>query len=203
VLDKHGEDIGTATRLQESLIVENLPSAEAKQLDMFDALSEEARQVVNNHTVRLVRGVAGSGKTLVLLNRALFLREHYPHSQSLMLTFNRDLADYLHRRTPQIQVLNFHRLCSKIIGRGWHSPQDARGWLNKYQRANLAQMSLPSSYDPIKYAQEEFTWRKDLGLFDTSEYLDADRIGRTLSFSQERRQILDNIFQEYLGSTTE
>ena len=44
---------------------------------------------------RVLRGVAGSGKTLMLAHRARYLHKHWPNWRILVLCFNRVLANAL------------------------------------------------------------------------------------------------------------
>jgi hypothetical protein len=81
ITDAAAQDIGTLTPEQEALIQEPLIEE-----PLTDDLSSEAQRVVHDTHVRLVRGAAGSGKTLVLANRAEFLARHYPDQKILALT---------------------------------------------------------------------------------------------------------------------
>jgi len=67
---------------------------------------------------RLLRGVAGSGKTLTLLCRARYLREEHPDWRVLVVCFNRVLADHLRETLgadDRIDVLHFHRWCWRAL----------------------------------------------------------------------------------------
>lgn len=63
----------------------------------------------------LVRGVAGSGKTMVLTRRAHHLRELHPDWKILVLCFNRVLAEHLARTIgadDRLEVVTFPGGCS-------------------------------------------------------------------------------------------
>ena len=71
-----------------------------------------ARTLGEGH--RLIRGVAGSGKTVILICRARHLRARYPEWRILVLCYNRVLADYLRGAIgpdPQLEVLHYHSWC--------------------------------------------------------------------------------------------
>lgn len=86
---------------------------------------------------QLVRGVAGSGKTIVLTSRARHLRELHPDWRILVLCFNRVLADHLAQTLgtdERLQVLTFHAWCARELrlakipmpptperGEAWHA----------------------------------------------------------------------------------
>lgn len=77
------------------------------QLDLVQ--EREARNFGGGH--RLVFGVAGSGKTVVLVARARLLSEAYPTGQVLVLCFNVSLKTYLQSvLTPcsNVTVITFH-----------------------------------------------------------------------------------------------
>jgi len=72
---------------------------------------------------RLLRGVAGSGKTLILACRAKYLARLYPGWRILVLCYNISLASYIQQMVDeieietqpkkQIEVENFHNWCYK------------------------------------------------------------------------------------------
>lgn len=67
---------------------------------------------------RLLRGVAGSGKTICLIYRARHLRARYPDWRILVVCFNRVLAAYLRDAIgadERLEVLHFHRWCRREL----------------------------------------------------------------------------------------
>jgi hypothetical protein len=98
-----------------------LPSSSSiiKSLDFQQ--EQLARNLKGGH--RLFCGVAGSGKTLILLSRAKYLSQTEPDAKILILCYNITLAAYLrsllHNETQyqQIEVLNFHAWAKKVLGR--------------------------------------------------------------------------------------
>ena len=85
-----------------------LPSRSTEQLPLFnepEIAPEDVIRVMDREQERLaehlhwgyrvIRGVAGSGKTLILVSRARFLHRHWPRLQILVVTFNRVLASAL------------------------------------------------------------------------------------------------------------
>lgn len=88
--------------------------------EIFRVMNREqerlARTLGEGH--RLLRGVAGSGKTVVLIGRARYLRERYPEWRILVVCFNRVLADYLREviePDERLEVLHFHRWCLREL----------------------------------------------------------------------------------------
>ena len=74
-----------------------------------------ARTLGDGH--RLLRGVAGSGKTIVLVCRARHLRAQHPDWRVLVVCFNRVLADSLRAAIAddQVEVSTFHAWCTRQL----------------------------------------------------------------------------------------
>lgn len=73
---------------------------------------------------RLIYGVAGSGKTLILLTRAKILAQQYPHYRILVLCYNICLSSYINSifkaeqeyiGETKIQVRHFHEWAKEIL----------------------------------------------------------------------------------------
>jgi superfamily I DNA/RNA helicase len=92
---------------------------DAHVLEVMDREQERlAKSMGDGH--HLVRGVAGSGKTIVLACRARHLREVHPDWRILVLCFNRVLADHLARTIgvdDRLHVLTFHAWCGRELRR--------------------------------------------------------------------------------------
>lgn len=92
-----------------------------------------ARNLGDGH--RLIHGVAGSGKTMILAYRAMHLAKHAPEKPILLLCFNKTLAARLRQllRSRGVgnaaQVRHFHgwckELCDLYCRHGRHSPDPA------------------------------------------------------------------------------
>ncbi|WP_029853812.1 nuclease-related domain-containing DEAD/DEAH box helicase [Vibrio parahaemolyticus] len=102
---------------------------EIKNLKALDFEQEEfAKKVPNGHY--MVSGIPGSGKTVILLSRALHLAQRYETYSILILTYTKALANKLkHQLTvkaadmhipdnvkSRIEIKHFHKLCYDIIG---------------------------------------------------------------------------------------
>ena len=88
----------------------------AEFLQVLDAKQEQkARNIGPGH--RLIFGVAGSGKTTILIARAKYLAEQSPDKRGLVLCFNRPLATYLKVQLADfsnVTIQTFHQLAFRF-----------------------------------------------------------------------------------------
>lgn len=102
---------------------------EVKDVKALDYKQEEfAKKVPNGHY--MVSGIPGSGKTVILLSRALHLAQRYESYSILILTYTKALANKLRHQLSvkatdmnipdnvksRIEIKHFHKLCYDIIG---------------------------------------------------------------------------------------
>lgn len=75
---------------------------------------------------RVIRGVAGSGKTLVLVFRARLMARLFPSERILVTCYTRSLAGELRQalqELPNVEVVNLDRLMATVIKEaGWKHP---------------------------------------------------------------------------------
>jgi superfamily I DNA/RNA helicase len=170
-------------------------------------LSEEAERAAGDPLTRLVRGPAGSGKSLILIKRAIMESLAHPNWRVLVLTFNRQLSFYLRyliddsegtAAPDNLEIVNFHTWCRralKSIG-SWNRPIGDR------QRRELISQAIDSS-GPIDlslskaYIGEEISWIKENELLSWKEYKNVDRAGRGIGLAESPRRKVYNVFQEY------
>ncbi len=105
--------------------VESLPLFQDPEIPPEDVIQVMDRQQerVAEHLgagYRVLRGVAGSGKTLVLAHRARYLHKHWPSLRILVLCFNRVLANALKtmvKPDARLEVTNIDRLAYDLAER--------------------------------------------------------------------------------------
>lgn len=202
VKDSADRESGTLSPLQERLINElprNFPpqrlplTADGVPVDLADVIAASLQPELD---VRLIRGVAGSGKTLVLVKRARTLMEAYEGKRILVVTFNRSLAEMLKKQiqpTDHCEVLDFHQLCFQITG--WityRSESEVVGWLSRHEWQALRALNLSA-----EFVAAEIAYRKDMSLWDGDAYLQVERKGRERPLGREARQIINGIFERY------
>lgn len=72
----------------------------------------------------LIAGCAGSGKTMLAVEKA---RQLHEHGFNVLLTcFNAALADDLAQRLPDVSVLHFHGLCNEMANKAGFAIQAAK-----------------------------------------------------------------------------
>ncbi|MBE2268642.1 MAG: UvrD-helicase domain-containing protein [Anaerolinea sp.] len=197
VEDAEGNPVGTITRVQERLISEPVTLLEPQQmaLPLVDAKPLTATESLNEE-VRLVRGVAGSGKTLVLVRRVRQLAQRYPDSKQLVLSFNIEIAKDLERRIglppERVKVVHFHKLCRAILDPIWRNPIDKWNWMRSFAAEEIAQLGLP-----LEFILDELFWRRERGLYSDESYLTADRKGRGYRLDKGQRELINIIFSRY------
>jgi hypothetical protein len=173
-------------------------------------LSPEAAGVSSDIRLNIVNGVAGSGKTLILLYRLRILHKYFPGRRFLVLTHNKPLSHDLQSR--------YHRLEGTLPENiewgtflGWcrlHWPKDLK-WvrpLSRYQRERLVREAWEKhrkeSTVSFPMFQSELDWFKDQSPMERQDYLSAVRRGRGFGLTTEQReQVYDAMlaYQQSLG----
>jgi hypothetical protein len=164
----------------------------AHPTDTEDAIS-------HNASIRLVRGVAGSGKTLVLAQRAKYLSASFPEWKIAVVTYNKALSQHfqsLFRGFPLIKPFTFHGQCTMILKQIslWKDPADRRKWIEEHKKDYpvFEELDLP-------FLDDEFTWMIAMGLENRDAYLDVERRGRGQQRrlgNRQREQVFD-LFEAY------
>lgn len=171
-------------------------------------LSEEAQAQAREFGVRLVNGVAGSGKSLILLYRAHLLRQFYPDKKILVLTHNkpliRDLSARYRRLAGQDAPIEWRTFL------GWcfaYWPKQTEKWpqpLSNSQRMKLITRAwhahLADTTISERSLADEIDWYKDRLLFTREAYLRADRSGRGFGLTEGMRHRVYNAIEAYQAS---
>jgi len=196
---------GILDELQEKVIYEPL-------ILLQEQAAKQAQEV--GLYVRLVRGVAGTGKTDVLILRAKWLAEEHPEKTILVTTYNKPLSqDRLQpslAHLPNVHVKTFDALCAELYMQKYHwsSPQDPLGVIaNLETEGEHTLRELIKKYGK-KFISDEIVWMKESGRTTAEEYINLPREGRgsvsdkTLSKSQKHEIFsVYEAYEEYLKST--
>jgi superfamily I DNA/RNA helicase len=161
------------------------------------------------HTV--VLGTAGSGKTTLAILRAVYLAEKStPHfGGTLLLTFNNTLIAYLRHWiptfSPHLTVETYHKFARGYLGSrgkmGWHTVSE-KGFRDQLisQAIDFVRARCPDH--PIldrsqKFFDEEIKWIFQQGVATEQEYVNAERIGRSLPVDRKHRGIIWMVVELY------
>ena len=179
-----------------------------QMIKSFAYIPPEHQTTARDLDTRLVRGVVGSGKSLILIHRAKFLSQLYPQWRVLLLTYNRPLTDFLSGRlndlpgqSGNIEITNFHAWCRQyLVHVKWPS-----GFLNDWQcEGRVAELMADASssvanLDPA-YVVEEIDWIRDQKLGSWEKYAGIDRRGRGKPLMETARRDVYEILEKYRKS---
>jgi hypothetical protein len=167
-------------------------------------LTIKGRALVRDLDARLVRGVVGSGKTLILLYRAQFLSQINPTWHVLVLTYTRTLAEYLRDRLREIggdperiEITHFHKWCRDAL-----SPDGSMGTiLEDNSQLGLVTRILDGMPEArpfgTRFLVDEINWMKDHRLLTWNAYAQAPRRGRGVGLTEAQRQTVFSVFEAY------
>lgn len=153
-------------------------------------------------SVRLVTGVAGSGKSLVLLYRALLSAKLHPDARVLVLTHNKPLRYELERRGTCLAGLpgnlsssTYFQWAAKCLG-GWNE----RMWSRRDEERTLFRLmeEFPLLGKlSVTFLLDEIGWMKDHRLLSRDAYLKSDRAGRGTPLRENQREEMWSLCHAY------
>jgi len=114
---------------------------------------------------RVIRGVAGSGKTLILLYRARYLAARYPKHRFLFTCFTKSLAGQLGdllKEHENVEVFNLDKVMVKVIKKAGLNPPEYRGDKAQEKLAKLAISIIKQGVGP-KYRAVFLDEAQDFG----------------------------------------
>ena len=161
---------------------------------------EEHVQMSRDFSLRLLNGVAGGGKSLILLYRARLLRQLFPDHRILCLIHNRPVTREMERRyrlltddDAGVEWLTFMAWCKQFYPEG--KPLQThirRSLISGIHREFLSQSRLTASQ-----LGDEFTFIKDRLIFTEADYLGADRAGRGFALRESERVLVYRALEAY------
>ncbi|MGO4532626.1 3'-5' exonuclease [Paenibacillus sp. 2TAF8] len=133
-----------------------------------------AKQVGDKH--RLIRGVAGSGKTLVLISRASMLAKEHPDWDILVLCYGSTLSQYLRRAIVQKMaepedLFDFAEQTTNSDFQSNIQVKTFHSWLG--QQFRIIDRKLPDLLEKVEQGQQELP-KYDAILIDEGQDFDAD-----------------------------
>jgi hypothetical protein len=171
-------------------------------------LSAEGMRVAEGGVGRgeatLVTGVAGSGKSLVLLFRACTQARLAPQSRSLVLTHNRALKTELESRfgdlgrPGNVQWHTFFSWLHQLVTSRQQFPR-----IVQYQERDERIAAAAEPYwglldrARLQFLAEEFDWMQDRDVVEEVVYLAVDRGGRGVRLGESLRRRVFRTFAAY------
>lgn len=150
-------------------------------------------------SVRLINGVAGSGKTLIIVSRILMYCQQYPDNKVLLLIHNKPVtADIRYRinkywggEPPNLTIKTFWSWCrgqwDEAFGKGYlkllfNTDKTVGGYIKDQQERYGVGKRLTANQirDEIEFLNDNF-------ISDETAYLDANRAGRGFALRVEER----------------
>jgi len=192
-----GQELGVLDQSQEDC-------AKVGVFEQVAGLTEEEDHIAQRFLVRLVRGVAGSGKTRVLIARAKYLARNHPDWRILVVTFNEPLARRLKQALQgyegRVHATNFHQVCKeRLTACGvWTEPiTDRVGRVAALLNKRFP--DLKNRFDQ-QFLDAEIGWLKDIGCIELERYLAVPRLGRARPLQREDREQVWSVFEAYQQS---
>lgn len=173
-----------------------------EQLSKLDLqLAEEDAQTAQGFLTRLITGPAGSGKSLVLLHRALHAAQLHPKARLLVLTHNKPVNRQLLTRFQALSPPSSSLVWKTFFE--WSSPflsnvQEIIGSPKMAKRIQALQVNhhLLKDYHP-DFLKDELNYLRDLGISSLEDYLALDRTGRLTALRAPARQEIWNLLIDY------
>jgi hypothetical protein len=162
--------------------------------------SPDAEAALREMRLRLVTGVAGSGKSLILLYRAMLQAKLHPDARMLILTHNKPLIGELRERfrrlcpSSRARWANFSQWCRSLAGVQW---EIVKPWDRETILRDLAAADPLLSRLPVTFLAEEIDWIRDHGLSSRAEYLAITRTGRKRPLQEEQRNAVVSLLKKY------
>jgi superfamily I DNA/RNA helicase len=169
-------------------------------------LPAEVQRLSTDIRLSIINGVAGSGKTLILLYRLRLLVHQYPNKKFLVLTHNRPLIHDMESRFVRLTGKNETSNVEWDTFQGWcyrHWPPEPE-WVQplSMQKRNYAlkgvwQKHLADTAVSVEMFKDEIDWLKDQQPVSRKIYLEIDRRGRGFALIKTMRERVFDAIVEY------
>ncbi|MCP8970939.1 3'-5' exonuclease [Ectobacillus ponti] len=174
--------------------------------------SEQQAEIIKySGSQLLIRGIAGSGKTLILLEKARDVAQKNPKETVAVFSYGNPLTVSAQRQLeaynlPNLTVITFH---------SWAMKNYFKTFKKKFYLENRPQTKLQDALkeigrehpghrfiknkDLVSFIEEEIGWIKGSDLCEFSAYNKAPRKGRggKIRLSAEDRKVMFKIFEAY------
>lgn len=182
----------------------------ATRFDMLDD-ANDAQELQEDFSVRLINGVAGSGKTLILINRALLYCKKYPEKQVLLIIHNKPVTSDIQYRIDQwlggapknLTIQTFHafalsqKRCLSGAVKPLFSDKDLKPFKDRmlndshelYAKLTLSDAQL---WSELEYINAYL-------IKDQDEYLGYERHGRGFALQKSQRVDIWALYEQAMS----
>ncbi len=179
---------------------------QATKLDLFESVDREEEKQ-EEFSVRLINGVAGSGKTLILVNRAMIFCKKFPNKTVRLLIHNKPIVEDLKLRMKiwwggvpdNLEVQTFHSFA-------WNQYRAkfcyVKGLFKEKELEPAKKLILTdenSAYRDLSLKDEqiwsELEYISDYLIKDKAEYLDYERQGRGFALQKSQREHIWQLYE--------
>lgn len=174
----------------------------------YNLTKEQSEVVLLKREDILIKGIAGSGKTLVLLYKAKKTAEENPNEKVIIFTYNKTLKKSSEEiikklNLPNLEVSTFHSWAYKaltpILGKKIYVPSYNDNFLSPaINSVNLSHRFITDE-KYFEFLKDEIAWIKGKGISSLEEYLGAQRLGRgtEVRVVTEDKKIIFEIYSNY------
>ena len=173
----------------------------AAKLDL-EAPSEQS-ETTNDVSLRLINGVAGSGKTLIVVSRARTLAEMYPDQEVLVLIHNKPVVADLNAKLARIngglpknvKIQTFYAWALQQ----WRALFDVKPEFIHQSDTELLIARHRTKWPELTQSDsllfEELEFINDALIASREQYIGASRAGRGFALREKERQAVWNLFE--------
>jgi superfamily I DNA/RNA helicase len=178
----------------------------AIRLDIMESVDQDEEQQ-DEFSVRLINGVAGSGKTLILINRAIIYCKTFPEKKVRLIIHNNPVVEdikqkfetWLGGKPQNLEILTFHSFA-------WQQYKAKFKYVSalfKEQDVEAAKKKILSDANAcytkllLKDSQiwDELEYINDYLIKDKAEYLEYDRQGRGFALQKSQREHIWQLYE--------
>ncbi|MCC4817236.1 DNA helicase [Vibrio lentus] len=178
----------------------------ATRLDILESVDQDEEQQ-DEFSVRLINGVAGSGKTLILINRAILYCKKFPEKKVRLIIHNNPVVEdiklkfktWLGGKPENLEIQTFHSFAWQQYKATFNyvsalfkekDVEAAKKKILNNAHACYTELSLKDSqiWDELEYINDYLIKDKD-------EYLEYDRQGRGFALQKSQREHVWQLYE--------
>lgn len=163
-----------------------------QEICLKKAFNTQPQSNTSPYSLSVVTGIAGSGKTEVLIKRAALLLEQVPKARILVLTHNKSISNslkqsisLLSKKSDNIQCMPFLEWCRKLLGGTWR-------FVYEDQETELLDLMIKRHFEHEELSRHglirEINFIKDRQIESEADYLSTIRSSRSFALSNPIRK---------------